>query len=59
MCDCNRRNAKFAQRQRAELLRRRSTLLAAVIEALKVVNDTPVENPNLDVNAVVDYIYKG
>lgn len=50
---------EWTQRQRAELLRRRSTLLAAVIEALKVVNDTPVENPNLDVNAVVDYIYKG
>lgn len=50
---------EWTQRQRAELLRRRSTLLAAVIEALKVVNDTPVENPNLDVNAVVDYIYRG
>lgn len=50
---------EWTQRQRAELLRRRSTLLSAVIEALKVVNDTIVENPNLDVNAVVDYIYKG
>ena len=50
---------EWTQRQRAELLRRRSTLLAAVIEALKVVNDTPAENPNLDVNAVVDYIYRG
>lgn len=50
---------EWTQRQRAELLRRRSTLLAAVIEDLKVVNDTPVENPNLDVNAVVDYIYRG
>lgn len=50
---------EWTQRQRAELLRRRSTLLAAVIETLKVVNDTPAENPNLDVNAVVDYIYRG
>lgn len=50
---------EWTQRERAELLRRRSNLLAAVIEALKVVNDTPVENPNLDVDAVVDYIYKG
>ena len=50
---------EWTQRERAELLRRRSTLLSAVIEALKEVNDTPVENPNLDVDAVVDYIYKG
>lgn len=50
---------EWTQRQRAELLRRRSELLAAVIEALKEVNDTVVEKPNLDVDGFVDYIYKG
>ena len=50
---------EWTQRQRAELLRRRSQLLAAVIEALKVVNDIAVEKPNLDVDTFVDYLYKG
>lgn len=50
---------EWTQRERAELLRRRSLLLAAVIEALKEVNDTPVENPNLDVDNLVNYLYKG
>lgn len=50
---------EWTQRQRAELLRRRSNLLAAVIEALKVVNDTQVDKPNLDVDGFVDYLYKG
>lgn len=50
---------EWTQRQRAELLRRRSELLAAVIEALKEVNDNVVEKPNLDVNGLVDFLYKG
>lgn len=50
---------EWTQRQRAELLRRRSNLLAAVIEALKVVNDVEVNKPNLDVDTFVDYLYKG
>lgn len=50
---------EWTQRERAELLRRRSMLLAGVIEALKEVNDTPVEEPNLDVEMFVDYLYKG
>ena len=50
---------EWTQRQRAELLRRRSQLLAAVIEALKVVNDVAVEKPNLNVDELVNYLYKG
>lgn len=50
---------EWTQRQRAELLRRRSEILAAVIEALKVVNDTAVEDTNLNVDKFVDYLYKG
>lgn len=40
----------------AELLRRRSNILA---EALKVVNDTPAENPNLDVDKLITFLHHG
>lgn len=50
---------EWTQRQRAELLRRRSQLLAAVIEALKEVNDNVVEEPNLKVDELINYLYKG
>ena len=45
----------WTQRQRAELLRRRSQLLAAVIEALKEVNDVESEDPNLDVEGMINF----
>lgn len=50
---------EWTQRQRAELLRRRSELLAACIEALKKVNDIEVQESNLDVDKFVNYLYKG
>lgn len=50
---------EWTQRQRAELLRRRSELLEAVITALKEVNDSEVEKSNLDVENFVDYLYRG
>ena len=50
---------EWTQRQRAELLKRKSDLLAAVIAALKEVNDTDVQTPLFDVDAVVDYITEG
>ncbi len=49
----------WTQRQKAELLRRRSQLLAAVIEALKEVNDVETERPNLDVQKLVNFIHNG
>lgn len=49
----------WTQRQKAELLRRRSQLLAAVIEALKEVNDVETERPNLDVKKLVNFIHSG
>lgn len=52
-------SGEWNQRQRAELLRRKSELLSAVIEALKNINDTEVKETNLDVNALFDYIHKG
>lgn len=49
----------WTQRQRAELLRRRSQLLAAVIEALKEVNDVEAELPNLEVGKVINFLHRG
>ena len=49
----------WTQRQRAELLRRRSQLLAAVIEALKEVNDVEAELPNLEVSKVINFLHRG
>lgn len=49
----------WTQRQKAELLRRRSQLLAAVIEALKEVNDVETERPNLDINVLINFIHNG
>lgn len=49
----------WTQRQKAELLRRRSQILSAVIEALKEVNDVEVERPNLDVKTFLNYLHYG
>lgn len=50
---------EWTQRQRAELLRRKSLLLSAVIEALKEVNDVESEAPNIDVDKVVNFLHYG
>lgn len=50
---------EWTQRQRAELLRRRSILLEAVIKALKEVNDAEALEPNLQVNSFIDYLING
>lgn len=50
---------KWTQRQRAELLRRRSQLLAAVIEALKEVNDVEAEAPNLAITDMLNFLHYG
>lgn len=50
---------EWSQRQKAELLNRRSQLLKAVIAALKEVNDQEAQAANLDVNALVDYLHFG
>lgn len=50
---------EWTQRERAELLRRRSQILAAVVEALKVVNDVEASKPNLDVNKLINYLHHG
>lgn len=47
----------WTQRQRAELLQRRSKILAAVIEALKVVNEA--QSPNLNVEKLVTFLHHG
>ena len=52
-------SGEWNQQQRAELLKRKSELLAAVIEALKEVNDIEVKPAKLDVDAMFDFIHTG
>lgn len=52
-------SGQWTQREKAELLRRRSLLLSAVIEALKVVNDVPAEHENLNVSGLLTYLHYG
>lgn len=52
-------SGEWNQQQRAELLKRKSDLLAAVIEALKEVNDIEVKPANLDVDAMFNFIHTG
>ena len=52
-------SGEWNHRQRAELLRRRSALLKAVIEALKVVNDVEATQSDLDVKKLLNYIHQG
>ena len=48
---------EWTQRERAELLRRRSVLLEAVIEALKKVNDVETDVPNLRTEDMLEYLF--
>ena len=52
-------SGEWSQRQKAELLARKSELLKAVIAALKEVNDGEVEQPNVDVDAILNFIHEG
>jgi hypothetical protein len=49
----------WTQRQRAELLRRRSAILNAIVAALKEVNDVPAEQENLNVDKLFNYLHYG
>lgn len=48
----------WTQRKRAELLRKKSLLLEAVITALKELNSIESSTSNLDVNALFDFLHK-
>ena len=52
-------SGEWSQRERAELLRRRSKLLEAVIEALKEVNDIECTKSELNSEALMRYIQSG
>lgn len=51
-------SGQWNHRQRAELLRRRSVLLKAVIEALKVVNDVEATESDLKIHDLLAYIHQ-
>ncbi|MDJ1467375.1 hypothetical protein QNI19_18245 [Cytophagaceae bacterium DM2B3-1] len=52
-------SGEWSHRQRAELLRRRSVLLTAVIEALKVCNEVEVQKSQLTADKIFSYLHKG
>lgn len=50
---------EWTQRKRAELLRRKSLLLNAITVALKEVNEVEVEESNLNVDALINFLHYG
>lgn len=50
---------EWTQRKRAELLKRKSEILEAITVALKQVNEVDSEDPNLDVNSLINYLHYG
>ena len=49
-------SGEWTQRKKEELLRRKSDLLTAITVALKQVNEVEAEMPNLDAQALMDYL---
>lgn len=52
-------SGEWSARQKAELLRRRSTLLSAVIEALKIANEAEVVSSKLNAEKIFSYLHQG
>lgn len=50
-------SGEWTARQKAELLKRRSTLLVAVIEALKVANEVEAERSSLTAEKIFSYLH--
>lgn len=50
---------EWTQRKRAELLKRKSDILAAITVALKQVNEVEAEDSNLNVKALIDFLHYG
>ena len=52
-------SGEWSHRERAELLRRRTKLLSAVIEALKISNEAEVVNSNMTADKLFNYLHTG
>jgi hypothetical protein len=50
---------EWTQRKRAELLRRKSAVLNAIVVALKEVNEIEAKESNLDAEALINFIHYG
>jgi hypothetical protein len=50
---------EWTQHKRAELLKRKSELLSAITIALKEVNEVEAQQPNLDAQALVNFLHYG
>lgn len=51
-------SGEWTQLQKANLLKRRSQLLEAVLVALKEVNSAEIQDSNLDTDALIDYLFQ-
>lgn len=52
-------SGEWSHRQRAEVLRRRTTMLTAIIEALKIANECEVIQSSLTANKIFNYLHRG
>lgn len=52
-------SGEWSHRERAELLRRRTKLLSAVIEALKIANEAEVINSNMTADKLFNFLHTG
>ena len=52
-------SGEYSHRERAELLKRRSNLLTAVIQALKVANDVDAVDSQMTANKLFGYLHEG
>lgn len=52
-------SGEYSHRQRAEILRRRTTLVTAVIEALKVANEAEAMQSSMTAARIFGYLHKG
>lgn len=52
-------SGEWSHRQRAEVLKRRTILLGAVIEALKLANETEVIESELTADKIFNYLHRG
>ena len=52
-------SGEWSHRERAELLRRRTKLLSAVIEALKIANEAEVVESNMNADKLFGYLHTG
>ena len=52
-------SGEFTHKERAEILRRRSELLSAIVEALKIANEVESVSSNMTADKLFKFLHKG